>query len=143
MEWKQLNTLETCLYLSYKSQNHSLHSMNIGKAPSAEDLKFLNIVKTVQNYALDTLTKLAVIHLSLQGYSADEIESFELALTNPSVIDEEERLEILSTKVDVATSMLDSGLFSQNYVYNEIFSFSGDDIETMRKEIIEDRKDLC
>lgn len=112
-----------------------------GKATlSAEDLKFTNIVKTVQNYALDTLTKLAVIHLSLQGYSADEIESFELALTNPSVIDEEERLEILSTKVDVATSMLDSGLFSQNYVYNEIFSFSGDDIETMRKEIIEDRK---
>lgn len=115
-------------------------SIGGGKATlAAEDLKFNNTVKNVQNYGLDALTKMAVIHLSLQGYAHGDIESFELSLTNPSVIDEEERLDILQSKVDAATSMLDSGLFSQNYVYNEIFNLSREDVEIMRKEIELDR----
>ncbi len=86
------------------------------------------------------LTKIAIIHLYVQGFTDEDLVDFELSLTNPSVIYEQEKLNLWKEKVGVATQIMESKMLSQDWVYHNILELSEDEIITERKKIIEDVK---
>jgi hypothetical protein len=112
-----------------------------GKATlAAEDIRFARTVERIQRIIESELTKIALIHLYTQGYKGESLTNFELKLTTPSVIYEQEKVALLKEKVDLAGQMMDSKLFSSDYIYENIFNLSEDQYNEMRDLIREDSK---
>src|SRR5574344_1675952 len=66
-----------------------------GKATlSAEDIRFARTVERIQKVLESELTKIALIHLYTQGYTGESLTNFELKLTTPSIIFEQEKIAL-------------------------------------------------
>lgn len=112
-----------------------------GKATlAAEDIRFARTVERIQRIMESELTKIALVHLYTQGFSGESLTNFEIKLTTPSIIFEQEKVALLKEKVDLATQMKDSKLFSTDYIYENIFDLSEDSYMEMRDLMVEDEK---
>ena len=114
-----------------------------GKATlAAEDIRFARTVERVQKILESELTKIALIHLYTQGFTGESLTNFEIKLSTPSVIFEQEKVALLKEKVDLAAQMTDSKLFSSDYIYENIFDLSEDQYMQERDLVREDTKRL-
>lgn len=112
-----------------------------GKATlSAEDIRFARTVERIQRIVESELTKIAIVHLYSQGYTGESLSNFEIKLTTPSVLFEQEKIALLKEKVDLASQMLDTEMFSTDYIYETIFGLSEGDYSEMRNLVREDAK---
>lgn len=112
-----------------------------GKATlAAEDIRFARTVERIQRILESELTKIALVHLYTQGFTGESLTNFELKLTTPSIIFEQEKVALLKEKIDLANQMKDSKLFSSDYIYENIFDLSEDQYMEMRDLIREDSK---
>jgi intein/homing endonuclease len=113
-----------------------------GKATlAAEDVRFARTIGRIQRILVSELTKIAIVHLYVQGYQDASLVDFELELSNPSTIFEQEKLEIWQNKVNLASDMMEASMFSKKWIYNKIFNMSGDDIEGIQGDVIKDKKE--
>ena len=114
-----------------------------GKATlAAEDIRFARTVERIQRILESELTKIALVHLYVQGFKGESLTNFEISLTNPSIIFEQEKVALLKEKVDLASQMMDTKLFSTDYIYDNIFNLSEDQYMEMRDLVAEDYKRL-
>tara|TARA_Y100001972_G_scaffold27551_1_gene33868 strand:+ start:1522 stop:3417 length:1896 start_codon:yes stop_codon:yes gene_type:complete len=114
-----------------------------GKATlAAEDIRFARTVERVQRIMESELTKIALVHLYSQGFTGESLTNFEIKLTTPSIIFEQEKVALLKEKVDLANQMKDTKLFSSDYIYENIFDMSEDRYNEMRDLVREDSKRL-
>ena len=112
-----------------------------GKATlAAEDIRFARTVERIQKIMESELTKIALVHLYSQGFTGESLTNFEIKLTTPSIIFEQEKIALLKEKVDLAAQMTDSKLFSSDYIYEKIFDLSEDSYMEMRDLVREDSK---
>jgi len=112
-----------------------------GKATlAAEDIRFARTVERIQRILESELTKIALVHLYSQGYEGESLTNFEIKLTTPSIIYEQEKVALLKEKIDLANQMKDSKLFSSDYIYEHIFDMSEDKYNEMRDLVREDGK---
>ena len=112
-----------------------------GKATlAAEDVRFARTIERIQKIFVSELTKIAIVHLYSQGFKDEDLVGFELNLTNPSLIYEKQKVETLNEKIGLATSMMESTLFSQRWVYENIFGLSQDEWVAEQEQVIEDLK---
>jgi hypothetical protein len=107
---------------------------------AAEDVRFARTIERIQRIVVSELTKIGIVHLYSQGFCDADLVNFELNLTNPSMIYEQEKLELWSTKIDLAGSMKDNKLLSTEYMYDKIFGFTAQEKNDVRKQIIDDQK---
>ena len=107
---------------------------------AAEDVRFARTIERIQRIVTSELTKIAVVHLYAQGYTDEELVNFELNLTNPSTIYEQEKIELWSNKVNLARDVKDNSLMSSDWVYKNIFNFTSKEQSELEKELIEDQK---
>jgi len=112
-----------------------------GKATLAqEDIRFARSVERIQKIVLSELTKIAIVHLYSQGYTDEELVNFELELTNPSIIYEQEKANLWSEKVTLASDIKDLKMVSQEWVYKNIFNMSEDEWKEEQFKVINDLK---
>jgi hypothetical protein len=112
-----------------------------GKATlAAEDIRFARTIDRIQRIVLSELYKIALVHLYAQGYNGDELTNFELDLTTPSIIYDQEKIALLTQKVDLAQKIIETKLLPTNWIYDNIFHLSEDQYEEYRDLIIEDQK---
>ena len=114
-----------------------------GKATlAAQDVRFARTIERIQRIMVSELTKIAIIHLYVQGFTDEKLVNFELSLTNPSTLYEQEKINIWKEKFGLAQQMTGGQtiLLSQDWVYNHILELSDDEIVEERKKIIEDVK---
>jgi hypothetical protein len=112
-----------------------------GKATlAAEDIRFARTIDRIQRIILSELYKIALVHLYTQGYTADNLANFELSLTTPSIIYDQERIALMKEKMDLAAQMLETKLISSDWIYENIFHFSQDQYEEMRDLVAQDQK---
>ena len=107
---------------------------------AAEDVRFARTIERIQRITLSELTKIAIVHLYAQGYKDADLVNFELDLTNPSTIYEEEKVELWNNKTQLASSMLQDGLVSSEWIYKNIFGFTEEDIKKEDEGIVFDYK---
>ena len=107
---------------------------------AAEDVRFARTIERIQRITISELTKIAIVHLYAQGYTDSDLVNFELDLTNPSTIYEEEKVELWNNKTSLASSMLQDGLVSSEWIYKNIFGFSDEDIKKEDAGIVFDYK---
>jgi hypothetical protein len=114
-----------------------------GKATlAAQDVRFARTIERIQRIMISELTKIAIIHLYVQGFTDEDLINFELSLTNPSTLYEQEKINIWKEKFALAQQMTGGQaiLLSQEWVYNNILELSDTQIELERKRIAEDLK---
>jgi hypothetical protein len=112
-----------------------------GKATlAAEDIRFARTVERIQRITLSELYKIALVHLYTQGYDGEALTNFDLQLTTPSIIYEQEKIALWKEKVDLAKSIQDTNLLPSDFIYHQIFQFSEDQFDEYRDLVIEDKK---
>ena len=112
-----------------------------GKATlAAEDIRFARTIERIQRIILSELEKIALVHLYTQGYKDDSLINFELNLTTPSIIYDQERVALMKEKVDLANSIIDNKLMPSDFVYEHIFHLSEDEYDEYRGLIAQDAK---
>ena len=112
-----------------------------GKATlAAEDIRFARTIERVQKVLVSELYKIALVHLYTQGFTGESLTNFEVKLSTPSIIFEQEKVALLKEKVDLAAQMKDSQLFSSDYIYENIFDMSEDQYMEERDLVREDTK---
>ena len=112
-----------------------------GKATLAsEDVRFARTIQRLQRIIASELSKIAIVHLYSQGYRDESLVDFEIELTNPSTIFEQEKIEIWQDKIGVAIDMVENKFFSYDWVYKNIFNMSEDDIKEVKEQVVDDAK---
>jgi len=112
-----------------------------GKATlAAEDIRFARTINRIQRIVLSELYKIALVHLYTQGYTGEQLTNFELELTTPSIIYDQEKIALLTQKVDLAQKIMDLKILPSDWVYDNVFHFSEDQYDEYRDLIIEDQK---
>jgi len=112
-----------------------------GKATlAAEDIRFARTIDRIQRILLSELYKIALVHLYTQGYDGESLTNFELKLTSPSIIADQEKIALLKEKVDLAAQMIETKLVPTDWIYDNIFQFSQDQFEEYRDLIVQDQK---
>jgi hypothetical protein len=77
-----------------------------GKATlAAQDIRFARTVERIQKIIVSELYKIALVHLYTQGYEGESLTNFEIELTGPSIIFEQEKVALLKEKVDLANTI--------------------------------------
>jgi hypothetical protein len=112
-----------------------------GKATlAAEDIRFARTVERIQRIVISELTKIALVHLYSQGYDGDSLTNFDLSLTVPSIIYEQEKVALMKEKSALATELIQNKLVPTDWVYDNIFHFSEDQYDEYRDLMVEDAK---
>jgi hypothetical protein len=112
-----------------------------GKATlAAEDIRFGRTVDRIQRITLSELYKIGLVHLYTQGYTADQLTNFELSLTTPSIIYDQERIALMKEKVSLAKEIQESKLLPTDWIYDNIFHLSQDQYAEYRDMALEDAK---
>ena len=113
-----------------------------GKATlAAEDVRFARTIERIQRTIISELSKIAIVHLYSLGIQDTEMTNFELNLINPSTIYEQERVNLWSEKVRLATDISSLNMLSKDWVYENIFKLAEGEQEIQRVKIINDIKD--
>jgi hypothetical protein len=114
-----------------------------GKATlAAEDIRFARTVERIQRITLSELYKIALVHLYVQGYDGESLGNFELSLTTPSIIYDQEKIAIWKEKVSLAKELLDTNLVPSDWIYDNVFKLSEDIYDELRDLVMEDKKRL-
>ena len=112
-----------------------------GKATlAAEDIRFARTVERIQRIVVSELYKIALVHLYTQGYTSENLSNFELNLTTPSIIFEQEKVMLMKEKVELANQMMEQKLVPSDWIYDNIFHFSEDQYDEYRDLIRQDAK---
>tara|TARA_R110000744_G_scaffold202090_2_gene321107 strand:- start:602 stop:2038 length:1437 start_codon:yes stop_codon:yes gene_type:complete len=113
-----------------------------GKATlAAEDVRFARTIERIQKIIVSELTKIAIVHLYSQGFDNEKLVDFELSLTNPSMIYEQEKISLWSEKVSLAASIKSDKILSSQWIYENIWGMSKEEIESMNEGIAKDAKE--
>ena len=104
------------------------------------DIRFARTIERLQKIVCSELTKIAIVHLYAQGFEGEDLIGFELELTAPSIIYDQQKVALMTEKMTLATAMKDSKLLSDKYIYEFIFNMSEDEWLQQRTDIVEDLK---
>jgi len=112
-----------------------------GKATlAAEDIRFARTIDRLQRIVLSELYRIALVHLYVQGYTGESLTNFEITLTTPSIIYDQERIALMKEKVDLAKNIMEAQLLPTDWIYHNVFHFSEDQFDEYRDLILQDAK---
>ena len=112
-----------------------------GKATlAAEDIRFARTIERLQRIMVSELNKIALVHLYSQGFRDEALTNFELSMQTPSIIFEQEKIELMKSKTELATSLLENNLLPTDWIYDNIFHLSEDQYDEYRDLAREDAK---
>ena len=112
-----------------------------GKATlAAEDVRFARTIERLQKIIVSELTKIGIVHLYSQGFTDADLIDFSLELQNPSMIHEQEKLELLNQQIEAAEKAMETKLFSREWIYDNIFDFSEKKQVDIYEGIVDDTK---
>ena len=107
---------------------------------AALDVRFARTIERIQKIVVSELYKIGIIHLATQGYEGEDLIGFDLSLTAPSIIYDQQKVALMNEKINLANTMKDSKLVSDKYIYEFIFNMSEEQWLQERVNVIEDLK---
>ena len=108
-----------------------------GKNLAQYDIRFSKKINRIQQAIIQELNKMAMIHLFLLGYSAEDLNSFTLTLTNPSTQQELLKSELMRDKAQTYSELTraEAGIAAMSHTRAKRVLFNMSD-----KEIVDDLK---
>jgi len=103
-----------------------------------EDIRFSRSIQRIQKTILAELNKMAMIHLYSHGYEGEDLMDFTLKLSNPSSIAQQQKLELVKSKFEIAGAAPE-GLVSRKWIRKNILEMTDQEIEAVKEEKAEDK----
>lgn len=103
------------------------------KSLSASDPDFAKAVQWVQRAGVSGLTKVALVHLALRGYSVEDMHGFELSMSATSAIEELYRMETWATRVQVMGDLKELGWFPKEWIVTHFTDLTPDEILELKE----------
>lgn len=119
-------------YLSYDEGVSSKATL------ASEDIRFSRTITSIQKMMIAELNKLAIIHLYAHGYSGEDLGNFNLKLSNPSSVAQQQKLELWRSKFEIAGNMPE-GMGSKEFIYREIWGLDSDQINNIADQQLRER----
>jgi hypothetical protein len=114
-----------------------------GKATLAgQDIRFAKTIERIQKVLVSELTKIAIVHLYAQGLDSGDDLDFQLELTIPSKIYEQEKVELYTSKIALITQMQQTKMFSKKWMYDAIMNMTPEEQDDLTVDVIEDTKQM-
>jgi len=107
---------------------------------AAQDIRFARTIERIQRIIVSELNRIALVHLYAQGYRDEMLTNFELSMTTPSIIYDQERIELMKSKAELTTTLLEQNLLPSDWIYHNIYHLSEDQFDEMRDLVREDTK---
>lgn len=110
-------------------------------ALSQVDIRFSRTINMLQRTIVSELNKLALIHLYVLGFRGSDLINFELRLSNPSTIAQQQKLDLMKQKFEIASAsptLADVSLLSEKWVYKNVLGLNEQEILNVRRERLED-----
>ena len=107
---------------------------------AGQDMRFAKTIERLQRIVVDGLEKIAIAHLYAQGIDDTELTNFELSLTVPSVIYEQEKVNLWTAKIELIQKMDQLKIISKDWMYKNILNFTFDEAELQREALKDDAK---
>jgi len=112
-----------------------------------EDIRFSRTVSQLQKILIAELNKLAMIHLYALGFSGEDLLNFDLKFSNPSTVAVQQKLALISSKLEIAAKALElskeTGLLSFKYIQTEILGLRPEQINIIRQEAKQDQVSMA
>jgi hypothetical protein len=112
-----------------------------------EDIRFSKTIQAIQEIYIAEFNKLAILHLFALGFQGEDLIDFELKLSNPSSVALQQKLAIISSRIDIAAKAWDlgkeTGMVSIPWIQRNILNFRGEELNQIFEEAIEDQKRLA
>jgi len=103
-----------------------------------EDIRFSRSISRIQRTVISELNKVAMIHLYSHGFSGETLIDFELKLSNPSSIAQQQKLELISTRFDIA-GKAPEGLVDRRWIQKNVMHLTDEEIEYIDQGRIQDK----
>ena len=99
-----------------------------------EDIRFSRTINVIQKVLISELNKLAIVHLYANGFDGEDLQNFNLQLSNPSTVAQQQKLELWRSKFEIAGT-IPEGMGSKEFARKMIWGLTDEQI----KEIDEQR----
>ena len=103
-----------------------------------EDIRFSRTIIRIQKTILAELNKMAMIHLYAHGFDNEDLLEFELQLSNPSSIAQQQKLELINTKFAIASSAPE-GMVSKTWIRKNVMGFTRDEMDQINIEMMQEK----
>jgi hypothetical protein len=103
-----------------------------------EDIRFSRTIQRIQQTIISELNKIAMIHLYSHGFDGEDLIDFELKLSNPSSIAQQQKLELISTRFDIA-GKAPEGVVDRYWVRKNVMNLTDYEIEKIEQGRIDDK----
>tara|TARA_R100000808_G_scaffold25097_1_gene61912 strand:+ start:42042 stop:43997 length:1956 start_codon:yes stop_codon:yes gene_type:complete len=103
-----------------------------------EDIRFSRSIQRIQKTVISELNKLAMIHLYCHGYEGDDLIDFELALSNPSSIAQQQKLELIRTRFEIAAAAPE-GVVDRYWIRKNVMGLTDLEVERIEEGREEDK----
>ena len=107
---------------------------------ASQDIRFARTIDRIQRIVLSELYKIALVHLYTQGYQNEDLVNFELELTTPSIIYQQERVALLKDKAELSKTLIEANLLPTDWIYENVYEFSEEKYDELRELITSDKK---
>lgn len=105
-----------------------------------EDIRFSRAISRIQKTVISELNKLAMIHLYCHGFEGEDLADFVLHLTNPSSIAQQQKLELIKSKFEIA-GQAPEGVVDRRWIRKNIIGLTNEEIEQIKEGRKEDKKE--
>ena len=97
-----------------------------------EDIRFSRTIQRIQKTIISELNKVAMIHLYTHGYTSEAILDFELKLCNPSSVAQQQKMELIRTKFEIA-GQAPEGFVDKEWIRKHIIDLNDDEIHRIER----------
>ncbi len=105
------------------------------------DIRFSRTVNMIQRTLVSELNKIAMIHLYAAGFRGDDLTNFEIRLSNPSTIAQQQKLDLMRLRFEIAGTAPMNGetpLMSERWMFKNVIGLNDQEILQIRRERLED-----
>jgi len=105
-----------------------------------EDIRFSRTIQRIQKTVIAELNKIAMIHLYVHGFDGEDLLDFELKLSNPSSVAQLQKLELISSRFDIA-GKVPEGMLDRRWVQKNVLGLTDKQIDDVQEGRIRDKLD--
>ena len=106
---------------------------------SQEDIRFSRTIARIQRTVISELNKLAIVHLFSNGYEGEDLLDFDLKLSNPSTIAQQQKLELFRSRFEIAGAAPE-GLVDRRFIRKNILGITDEVIDQIESGRLADKK---
>jgi hypothetical protein len=103
-----------------------------------EDIRFSRTIQRIQKTVLSELNKIAMVHLYCHGYEGEELLEFDLRLSNPSTIAQQQKLELIRARFEIAAAAPE-GAVNRGWLQKNVLGLTEEEIQEVQEGRIQDK----